>query len=282
MKGPLKWHGGKRYLAKRLVAMMPPHTHYVEPYAGGLAVLFARSPEGISEVVNDLDGRLANFWRVLQNEELFARFRRKVQAIAFSESEWRDAQAYLDNATGKPNRAEMVERATRFFVLCRQSMSGRCHEFSPLTRTRTRCGMSEQAASWLKAVENLPAVHNRLKRVVILNRPAVEVIRSQDGPGVLFYLDPPYLPDVRADKKTFGNFDMTVNQHEELLDAIIGLQGMVMISGYPSPLYDTRLAAWSRREFDLPNNAGTGEHKRRMREVVWMNFKPAHNRPSPT
>jgi DNA adenine methylase len=275
MKGPLKTHGGKRYLAKRLVALMPPHTHYVEAYAGGLAVMLAKSPEGISEVVNDLDGRFTNFWKVLQDDDLFARFRKRVQAIVFNETEWREAQAYLDTATSRPNRKEMVERATRFFVLCRQSMSGRCQEFSPLTRNRTRCGMNEQAASWLNSIENLPAVHSRLKRVVILNRPAVEVIRSQDGPGVLFYLDPPYFPDVRADKKTFGKFDMTVQQHEELLDGITGLQGMVMLSGYASPLYDTRLAGWSRQEFDLPNNAGAGDHKRRMVEVVWMNFRPA-------
>ncbi len=275
MKGPLKTHGGKRYLAKRLVAMMPPHTHYVEPYAGGLAVLFAKSPDGTSEVVNELDGRFTNFFRVLQDEDLFARFCRRVQAIVFSEAEWRDAETYLDGATGRPNRKEMVERAARFFVLCRQSMSGRCQAFSPLTRNRTRCGMNEQAASWLNAVESLPAIHNRLKRVVILNRPALDVIRSQDGPGVLFYLDPPYLPEVRAAKHAFGPFEMTVEQHEELLDAIIGLQGVVMISGYASQLYDSRLSGWSRHEFDLPNNAGGGKHKRRMTEVVWTNFKAA-------
>jgi DNA adenine methylase len=62
VNSPLKWHGGKRYLAKRLVAMMPPHLHYVEPFAGGLSVLLAKDPEGVSEVVNDLDGELSNFW----------------------------------------------------------------------------------------------------------------------------------------------------------------------------------------------------------------------------
>jgi DNA adenine methylase len=137
--------------------------------------------------------------------------------------------------------------------------------------------MNEQAASWLNAVDRLPMVHERLQRVVILHRPALDVIRSQDGPGVLFYLDPPYLPDVRAAKDVFGEFDMTVEDHEELLDAIIGLQGMVMLSGYASELYDSRLAGWSRQEFDLPNNAGSGEHKRRMVEVVWMNFQPAQS-----
>jgi len=275
MKGPLKTHGGKRYLAERLVALMPPHTHYVEPYAGGLAVLFAKSPEGSSEVVNDLDGRLTNFWQVLQDEDLFDQLKRRLQATPFSEAEWHDAQAYLDAPTKRVNRQEKVERAARFFVLCRQSMAGRCKEFTPLTRNRTRSGMNEQASSWLNAIEGLPAIHTRLKRVVVLNRPALEVIRSQDGPAVLFYLDPTYLPEARTAKKVFGEFEMTIENHEQLLDAITGLQGMVMISGYAAPLYDSRLASWSRHEFELPNNAGSGKQKRRMTEVVWCNFGSA-------
>ena len=43
---PLKWHGGKNYLARIIVEMMPSHIHYVEPFAGGLAVLLAKNPEG--------------------------------------------------------------------------------------------------------------------------------------------------------------------------------------------------------------------------------------------
>jgi DNA adenine methylase len=62
---PLKWHGGKHYLARRIVALMPRHTCYVEPYGGGLAVLLAKNPEDVSEVVNDLHGGLTHFWRVL-------------------------------------------------------------------------------------------------------------------------------------------------------------------------------------------------------------------------
>jgi DNA adenine methylase len=272
MKGPLKTHGGKRYLAERIIGLMPPHTHYVEPFAGGLAVLFAKSCEGVSEVVNDLDGRLTTFWQVLQDESLFDRLQRRLQATAFNEAEWRAAQAYLSTPQKRSDQQEMVERAACFFVLCRQSMAGRSQEFTPLTRNRTRGGMNEQASSWLNAIDGLPAVHARLRRVVVLNRPALEVIRSQDGPGTLFYLDPPYVPESRATKGVFGQFDMTVEQHEELLDAIIGLQGMVLISGYSSSLYDSRLSSWSRHEFDLPNNAGSGKQKRRMTEVVWTNF----------
>ncbi len=73
---PLKWHGGKHYLASRIVGLMPRHLHYVEPFFGGGAVLLARDPndpslwlpphKGVSEVVNDINGRLVNFWRVLR------------------------------------------------------------------------------------------------------------------------------------------------------------------------------------------------------------------------
>src|SRR5207249_7948232 len=88
---------------------------------------------------------------------------------------------------------EMVRHAAGFFVVCRQSLAGRMKGFASLSRNRTRRRMNEQASAWITAVEGLPAVHERLRRVVILCRPAVEVLRSQDGPGTLFYLDPPYL-----------------------------------------------------------------------------------------
>lgn len=63
---PLKWHGGKHYLAKKIVVRMPPNTHYVEPFFGGGAVLLAKDLYEVSEVVNDIDGHLMNFWEVLR------------------------------------------------------------------------------------------------------------------------------------------------------------------------------------------------------------------------
>src|SRR4051812_27170934 len=88
---PLEWDGGKQNPAARIVAIMPPHVHYVEPFFGGGAVLLAKNPEGVSEVVNDANGDLTNFWRVLQGEETFGRFLRRCQATPFSEAEWDDA-----------------------------------------------------------------------------------------------------------------------------------------------------------------------------------------------
>src|SRR6516162_2823988 len=121
---PLKYHGGKWYLAAKIVALMPPHIHYVEPYAGGLSVLLAKNPEGISEVVNDLNGRLTNFWRQLQGPN-FVQFLRVLQCTPFSETEWQDAGAKLDD----PNP---LTAALAFFVRVRQSLAGRMNAFAPL------------------------------------------------------------------------------------------------------------------------------------------------------
>lgn len=66
MMPPFAYYGGKTQLAERIVATLPPHKHYVEPFAGSLAVLLAKPPTTM-ETVNDLDGDLMTFWRVLRD-----------------------------------------------------------------------------------------------------------------------------------------------------------------------------------------------------------------------
>ena len=268
---PLKWHGGKHYLARRIVALMPPHVHYVEPFAGGLAVLLAKDPEGVSEVVNDLDGDLSNFWKVVKDEAAFARLRRLAEATPFSRVEWEQAGRALARPAD-PERPD-PDHAFAFFVRCRQSLAGRMTTFAPLSKARTRRGMNEQVSAWIGAVEGLPAVHARLRRVYVESVPAADLIRREDSPGTLFYMDPPYLPSTRAAPDAY-RCEMTVAGHEELLALVRTLRGKVMLSGYASGLYDAALTGWTRHEFDLPNHAAGGAGKRRMTEVLWCNFGP--------
>jgi DNA adenine methylase len=234
--------------------MKPAHLHYVEPYFGGGALLLASDPEGVSEVVNDLDGELINFWRTLQTPALFDTLRRCLQATPFSEDAWRRG-----TPGGKCSARWRTALATRptSFILCRQSLAGRMKSFAPLSRTRTRRGMNEQASAWMNAVDGLAEVHGRLRRVVILNRPALDVIREQDGPDTLFYLDPPYLHETRV---TTGDYthEMTAEQHTDLCTVIRQCKGKVMLSGYPSELYRFQLeeCGWHRRDFDLPEQRG--------------------------
>jgi DNA adenine methylase len=275
---PLKWHGGKHYLARRIVALMPPHLHYAEPYAGGLAVLLERDPNdrrtwlsgkaceaGVSEAVNDINGDLINFWRVLRSRELFSEFLRLCQATPLSPLDWEVAGEMLGTCT------DPAERAWAFFVRCRQSLAGRFKGFTGLTRSRVRRGVNGNSSEWIGAVDGLPAVHTRLWPVIIRNGPAVEFIRSEDTPGTLFYCDPPYLHPTRASKDIYA-FEMSESDHRELLDTVRGVKGKVMLSGYPSAQYDHALADWKRHPFNLPNHAAGGRAKRRMEEVLWCNF----------
>lgn len=265
---PIKWHGGKGAfggkLAKWIVSLMPTdHIHYVEPYFGGGSVLLNKNPNGVSEVVNDLHGGLFFFWRILQDHLLFADFQRVIEATPFSESNWKRPM----------NKCDPVWIAAEFFIRCRQSLAGRMDTFAPLSRTRTRGGMNEQVSAWLTAIEGLPEVHARLKRVVILNRPALEVIQSQDGPQTLFYLDPPYLHETRA---TTGEYEheMTAEDHDDLLLLLSQIEGRFVLSGYRSELYDQAALdyGWNCHEFEIVNNAAGGKTKRNMTECVWTNY----------
>lgn len=266
---PLKWHGGKHYMAKRIIELMPEHVHYVEPYAGGLQVLLAKDPEGVSEVANDIHRDLTNFWFVLQGEDSFRKFVRVVEATPFSQVEWEDAR----RATNVIFSKHPVDRAIRFFIDARQSRAGKMKDFATLSRTRTRRGMNEQASAWMTAVEGLPAVAARLKRVVILNEHAVRVIESQDGPNTLFYCDPPYLAETRTSADDYEH-EMDIGDHTELLKTLATIQGKFLLSGYFNDFYGrfAREHDWRRKDFDLPNNAASGKSKRRMTECVWMNY----------
>jgi DNA adenine methylase len=267
---PLKWHGGKHYLASRIIELMPPHTHYVEPFAGGMAVLLAKDPQGVSEVANDVNGWLTNFWNVLRQPAYFYDLQRFLEATPFSEAVFEAAKTVVESSP-MPKDFDPATAAAWFFVLCRQSMAGRMKSFAPLSRTRTRRGMNEQASAWLTAIEGLPAVHERLKRVVILNGDATALMKREDGEGTLFYCDPPYMPDTRTTPDVYAH-EMTVKQHVAFLEAACDCDGLVMISGYENELYADYLKGWVQHAFDLPNNAAGGEAKRRMTEVVWCNY----------
>jgi DNA adenine methylase len=274
---PLKWHGGKHYLAPKIVALMPPHLHYVEAFFGGGAVLFARDPDdpalfagdvahlrGVSEVVNDVNGRLINFWRVLQDPVLFQQFYRAVEAIPLARAEWKKAHHH---EYGQDSLADAVA----FFVDARQSRSGLMQGYTPLTRNRTRRQMNGNVSEWLGAVEGLPAIHARLRRVVIENLPALELIQREDTPRTCCYCDPPYLHVTRTATQAYC-YEMTETDHQALLAVLLRCKGKVMLSGYPSELYDRTLAGWTRHTFDVPNNAAGGDSKNREIEVLWCNF----------
>ncbi len=269
---PLRWHGGKGAfngkLAKWIISLMPPRGEwhlFSEPYLGGAAVSLHMDPEGISEIHNDIDGDLTNFWEVLRCPTECEMLQRFLEATPLSQG--------LFEAVDPPGPAATpVYRAWRFFIRCRQSRAGKMKHFATPTG-RTRCGMNENVSAWLSAVDGLPAVHNRIKRIEIRNMDAVEFIKEVDHPKRLFYCDPPYLHKTRASTADY-KYEMTEEQHGNLLECLSLVKGRFLLSGYRSDLYDdwTSTFGWTRHELKIPNSAAGGKKKRTMTECAWTNY----------
>ena len=279
MKTVTKIHGGKYYQAERIIALMPPPTTwhlYREPFAGGLSVLLELdltafktkdSKAGLSETANDIDGDLTNFWEVLRSPETFPEFQRRCVFTPFSEKAFRDAQHELTSP-------DPITRAVAFFVLVRQSQTGHRREFSVPTQDRNRRMMHADVSAWLSAVEALPAVHERLKRVEIRNMDAMKFIRRYDHPEAVFYCDPPYMHETRCNGGGEYAHEMSNDQHAELLATLSKLKGRFLLSGYRSQLYDDVASkhGWNRADYPVKNNVSRKATKDVKIESVWTNF----------
>jgi DNA adenine methylase len=167
-----------------------------------------------------------------------------------------------------------IEQARRDFVRWRMSLGGRGDSFS-FTLHRVRRGMPDVVSGYLSMIDDeLPLIIERLRRVQIMNRPAVEIIRTYDSPTTLFYCDPPYLHETRHQgSRDVYNYEMTESEHGALALVLAECKGKVVLSGYPSPLYDELYRSWRTDVFEIANHAAGGKTKARKQEVLWLNWQ---------
>jgi DNA adenine methylase len=239
VRPPVKWYGGKRYLASRIIDKFPAHRIYLEPFGGGASVLLNKPPVEV-ETYNDLDLRISRL-------------------------EFEAAAKY-------PEGADELEQAVCDFVRWRQSFGGKGKNWS-YTTGRARGGMAGDVNAWWTAIDMLPQIIDRLRRVQIICQSAFEAIPRFDHEEALIYCDPPYVHQTRAKGSTavYG-VEMTDDQHRELAAMLSKCKAKVVLSGYPSPLYEELYEGWKRVEFDIANHAAGGKTKARERECLWMNF----------
>ena len=255
-------------LVARLLPLFPPHRYFADLFGGGGSVLLAKKPAE-HEVYNDLDGELANFFRVLRDPALFSQFELAMALTPVSREEFlfcRDSTDALDP----------VERARRFMVRARQSFSGMQKSWT-FSRTATRRGMSLTVSHWLSAIEGLPKVHERLSQVLIENTDWAKVFeRYVDERDAFCYLDPPYVLETRRGGGYKHEFNLA--QHEELVRTILPAQCAVMLSGYAHPVYQPlEDEGWKRVDFrivcyamDRKEQSGEKDYRT---ESVWMNYQ---------
>ena len=259
LKPPFEYYGGKAHLAPKIAALLPPHDHYVEPFAGGLSVLLAKEPS-IAETVNDLDGDLVTFWRVLrdQSEEL----ERVCTLTPHSVDEF--------VAANERTSVTDLEKARRVFVVLTQ---GREHSLKPRDAGGWRRSVKPSARAPMPRVlgaqaARISAVAERMIGVSIENDDALNIIRRFGRePSVCIYADPPYLGETRGAGGGYGIDQKEEEFHREFAAACKEAKASVVISGYDSALYAELFAGWERMDM---STMPTQSRDRKM-EVLWSN-----------
>lgn len=262
MKPPFPYFGGKQTMARLIVSMLPDHKHYVEPFAGSLAVLLAK-PTSPVETINDLDSSLVTFWRVLRDREEELARAVELTPHAREEGNLSRAQTYVPG--------DELETARRVWVCLTQGRGSNLGD--PGTGWRYA-----SAPSYGSAAKNLdgyrsrmPACARRIAHVSLENRPAVEVIAEYGQHAeALLYVDPPYVFSTRTKQKVkrYGH-EMTDADHRQLAEALRQASAAVVLSGYPSPLYEELYDGWHRTE--LSASTSNGGERRARTEVLWSN-----------
>ncbi|MCU1418700.1 MAG: adenine methylase [Schumannella sp.] len=262
MKPPFPYFGGKQRIAEQIVSYFPEHGHYVEPYCGGLSVLMAKAPSPL-ETVNDLDGDIMAFWRVLrdQPDEL-----ERVCALTPHSR----AESLLAR---ERDTVDDVERARRVWVALTQRRGGQ------LRATGWRFNIDPKGTSlslpkYLSGyIGRFAPAAERLRNVSLENRPALEIIDAYGRfEGTLLYVDPPYLGDTRGSTDAY-RFEMKhAPEHTEMLDALRKCSATVIISGYHSDLYRDVIGDWHQVEIDAHTGQANGPAESATRtEVLWSN-----------
>lgn len=260
----LRWLGGKYRLAPWIISHFPPHDIYIEPFGGAASVLL-RKPRCYNETYNDLDGELVNLFRVLRSADA-GELLRQIALTPYSRSEYVTA---FDLTT------DPIERARRTLVRSHlaHGTGGARMDRPTGFRTDGVTATTNVAGEWATFPDALQAIVDRLRGVTIEQRSALELLRRFDTPEALIYLDPPYLPATRSTKSrkpgeryhTYA-YELGEADHHELLTAARDAKAMILISGYPDPLYDDALPGWTRHEI-----AARAHRNSPRTEVLWVN-----------
>ncbi|MFA5937121.1 MAG: DNA adenine methylase [Candidatus Paceibacterota bacterium] len=264
---PFQWYGGKGNLVNWLMEYVPKHHGYLELFAGSAALLFAKWPSDV-ETLNDIDGGLVNFYRVLRDEAGHKELMRLLDLTPYAREEYYYCKAHW--MEGKDD----VEKAYRWYVVALTSFGGKWgkgYGFNPVDSVGGTAKAVNEARQEIAA---LPRLHKRIMRVQIECLDWRNALRNYAVDGdVCAYIDPPYI--YKGIDSTSYVEHMKEEEHAELLEALCKSPAMVMLSGYESPLYDSLAdKGWQKRIKRVVANVERlkdGAPRKERIEVLWTN-----------
>src|SRR5215475_12342742 len=217
--------------------IIPKHSSCGQPFFGGGAIFFAKQPSEI-EVINDNNGALINFYRVIKTD--FKKLEKEIKATLHSREEHHLAKIILEY----PNFFSDVRYAWAIWVLANQSYSSRLDSDWGYDRKRN----TSAKRLHYKREDFSNEYVKRLELTEIENTDAIKVIETRDSKRSFFYCDPPYFNASRGHYKKYSEHDF-----ENLLKLLSTIKGKFLLSSYPSELLDkyVKLHKWYSKEIDM-------------------------------
>lgn len=261
---PVKYHGGKYYTSKWIIGHFPDHQTYVEPFGGAGNVLLNK-PRAATDVYGDKYPDIVNLMSVIRDRcpELLERLRKLTYCPETHAAAW----------ASKGTHADPLDWAENYYIIGRMSRSGEGGKTFSWSK-RMYGGIPEAVRCWLTSLDWLPRISERLQGVVTANSSAVELMGQYDSPSALFYCDPPYVHSSRSKSNLKKyNTEMNDDQHRDLAAFLNSCKAKVIVSGYPSALYDEVFAGWRVEEKEVPDHAAQKKSEKELkRECLWLNF----------
>jgi DNA adenine methylase len=223
MKPPISYYGGKQRMASKIVPLLPPHTVYVEPFAGGLAVMFKKGLPDITdsshyrEVINDLDSNLVNFYRVLQDPVKHAELCHRLEYTPYSREIYNDCCDAL-----KAGSVSGIDRAYCYYIDIVCSFANK-HLGGLGVSKATR-----NSIATFNHRKNLNGYNTRLHHTAIEHDDALKIVKRWDSPQTCFYCDPPYPSTTQAYQHKY-----TTDDYKAIVHALDNCKGSYVLSNYP-------------------------------------------------
>lgn len=229
IRPPFSYIGAKTKLLEWLYSFFPPHSTFVDVFGGSGVVTFNKSPS-CTEIYNDINGRIVNFYKVIRNKYAREVLTDLIDLTPYGRKEFFDSL--------EPSE-DPIEDARRFYVKQNQ-----CYSAIGMTFGFDKGKANTPVKRFYKRIRN-SGLLQRLQNITFENLPFERIFELYDTEQTLFYCDPPYVDT--ADYETHG-VSYSAVEHNKLLDCLLKIKGYAMLSNYENDLNKRLLDAGWRLE----------------------------------
>lgn len=264
---PFSYPGSKARMIHFYEPYFPAHHNFVSVFGGTGSEIGLKSQPSRIETFNDLDSHVSNVFSVLRKWELSEELIWRIENTANGRQVYDECFDVLIEKVEPPS----VQHAWAFLVC------GNTGFVAKHPRMKRDWG-PDKTKNRRRRIVDLPDVvriwRDRFRQVQLENLPWQQLLRKYDHPSAFFFVDPPYLPSVISAE--YYVHELSMEEHGELLDALLNVQGHVMLCGYDSELYNDRLSHWRKASRTartcIPSKNEERENEKRV-ENIWMNYE---------